>query len=147
MAVKASKTKAEAVSIPASGPTPAEKMKVADEYGALKERLAPHLIDISRLEDLRRQICSWYEDLSPQQSFVVQGEKYVVMISPRDEQRFIVDLQAVFGILGPKQFLSICKVPLDQLEKNATKQQLSQLVQRRRSGPRHLTAAALPAAA
>ena len=92
-------------------------------------------------------IRSWYAELPENQAYSAKGDKFVVIVSSRENQRYILSMAKVFLLMGQKRFLAFCSLPLKVLEANAPASELCKLVASRQSGPRSLQVAAIDAAA
>jgi hypothetical protein len=132
--------------LPTAGPTPAERRRLVDEFGALETKLTALRPDIRRHEQLGKIIRGWYADLPANQAFSCKGEKFVVVAGPREFQRVIRSMLDLFKLIGQKRFLEFCSLPLKVLESNATAAEMAKLVDTRQIGPRALQVAALDAA-
>jgi hypothetical protein len=132
---------------PTAGPSPTERRRIVDEFGALNAELEPIRPKQRRFDCLAKTIRSWYADLPGNQSYTLEGDKFVVIISPKENKRRILDMTAVWKLLGVKRFLAFCSFSLDALEANATATEVSKLVTSDQTGPRSLSVAAKEAAA
>lgn len=133
--------------MPTAGPNPAQRRRIVDEFGALDAKLATVRTDLRRHESLASIIRSWYAELPENQAYSAKGDKFVVIVSARENQRFISSMAKVFLLMGQKRFLAFCSLPLKVLEANAPASELCKLVASRQSGPRSLQVAAIDAAA
>jgi ABC-type taurine transport system ATPase subunit len=109
-----------------------KRAELVDELGRLTERLKP-IAD--RLDQIKRQILSWYESADATERFVIEGTRYVAEISPRAMERR-VDVARVYRALGKEQFLIACKFPVTALDALIPATGQTSLVATAQIGPR-----------
>ena len=93
------------------------RSSVVDEIGALSAKLAPFAADVKRLEQLRKAARGWPEaDKSkPEAAVAYSGKKFVLTLGPRENERKIRSLAAVFKEVGKTKFVAACSLTLKAL--------------------------------
>jgi len=91
-----------------------------------------------RAEQLRAQILSWYDDKPAEESFVLEGQKHCVMLSPRGNRRRIKSMQKLFERLGMKLFLKLSKFTLKEFDDHIPEPERAKFVVSEQIGPREL---------
>jgi hypothetical protein len=112
--------------------------QLADEYGDLAEKIAPHKANIKRLEEVGKALRAHVADLDPEESAEVAGERHSVTIGPRGYESKIISLEKVFSKLGKSKFLAACSLTLKALETALTPADVLTLTERKRTGYRPL---------
>lgn len=115
-----------------------DRRKKVDEYAACHFAIAPWKAVIKKHETLGRAIKGWFSDLRPEADTRAEGNRYVLLVSPAEPRRQIIDMPAIFALLGKEKFLALASITLDDLEKALTPDQLAGVIATARTGPRHL---------
>lgn len=115
-----------------------------DEFGELSRQIESFQPVIRRQKALSDEITSWYQDLAPDQSALVEGHLYAIHISERAFERSIPSLRKVYKSIGLKldEFLKLCTLPLKHLDSFIDPSQQGDLVDRQRTGRRSVKAVA-----
>jgi hypothetical protein len=135
--------------VPIRSGTPEDAIRRAklDEFGEIKRRLALSEPDEQRLETLKAEIESWFEDSPPELPIVVRGDRWEVQLSPRRNERTIVDQRKLFNILrktlGLDGVIATFNLPLGAIDKHVPKSAQAGLVTEERSGYRTLKPVAI----
>jgi hypothetical protein len=116
----------------------AQWARTIDEYGELERRYVEAKAWLNRREDLRKKIESRYAGEAADESFSAAGNIWQLIVGPRANRRTIVAMPKLFKLLGAKEFLSICEIPLKKLDSLAI--DTDGIVKTERSGNRTITA-------
>lgn len=108
-----------------------------DEYGELERRYV-EATWLKRREDLRRKIEAHYANEPADESFSAPGNIWQLIVGPRANKRTIVAMPKLFKLLGQKEFLSICTMPLGELDRRGI--DTDGIVKESRTGNRTITA-------
>jgi hypothetical protein len=115
-----------------------------DEYGALKQRLAPLQPAISRLAaiDKKLRLHIELEDLAPEAGTVLEGNVYDVQVTPKREERRVTAFgrEKLFKMLGKRQFVEIAKITVADVEPLLSAAQQAQVIAAAHTGGRTLSA-------
>ena len=122
---------------------PSSKSALVDEFGDLDAQIAGLKPKISRHSDLRETILGWHEDLAGDQDVTEKGERWDVLITPRDKRRVITmagksKLKKLWGV---GKFLELCSIALKNLPDPKDAGNVYSISER--TGPRHLRAVPL----
>ncbi len=108
---------------------------LATEIKRLKAQLKPKT---ERFDKLDQQIQSWFEKHPAEESTTVEGKRYLVKVSPRENRTEILGIAKVYRALGVKAFLAACKISLKAIAKATDEATFARLVKTERIGPRNL---------
>lgn len=108
-----------------------------DELGLLEERLRPYRADISRVETLRKSIRSRFDAHDAGKAFEAAGDKFVVVVGPRSNER-VIDYPKLIRSIGIKLFSSIARVTLTVLDQQVDKAIVADVVSTVPTGARPL---------
>lgn len=120
------------------GSDAAQLASTIDEFGELERRYIESRTWLNRREDLRKKIESRYANEAPDESFTAIGNVYQIVLGPRANRRIVVAMPKLFKLLGPKEFLSICTIPLNELDRRGI--EMDGIVKEQRIGNRTITA-------
>jgi hypothetical protein len=112
----------------------AQQQAFADEFCDLEDKLLPFKANLKRRNFLRDEL---QKPLKPEGSLQIAGKNYVLAISPRTEQRVVLQatLPSIYQVLGPKLW-AIASVSVGDLEKLLTAEAAAQYFDKVRSGSR-----------
>lgn len=116
----------------------AQWARTIDEYGELERRYVEAKIWLNRREDLRKKIESKYANEAADESFSAAGNIWQLVVGPRSNKRTITSMPRLFKLLGAKEFLSICEIPLKKLDSLGI--DTDGIVKESRTGNRTITA-------
>jgi hypothetical protein len=116
------------------------KEAVIDEFGQLDREVAAFKPTLDRHKLLKEKILSWFPELPGDQAASVSGLLYDANISPRENERRILDMASVYKNVGKARFLEICKLTLKALEGTMGVEQAAAFFVSERTGPRKVTA-------
>jgi hypothetical protein len=119
-----------------------QRSAIIDEYGELDRRIAEFKPICDRAAALKKEIVSWFERESADQSFVAEGLRYTVQISPKAVERRIVDMAKLFLRIGKAKFLELCRFPLAAIDQHIPAENHSEFLLSERSGNRSVKAVA-----
>jgi hypothetical protein len=109
-----------------------------DEFGELDRQVQAFQPIVSRHEELKKIIKSWYDDWPAEQAAIASGKLYTLQISPRENQRSIVSIAKVAKLLGAKVFQAMATVPIKALEDRLGKVAAAKLLCESRTGSRRI---------
>jgi hypothetical protein len=112
--------------------------KLADELGDLELELAPLKAKFARLDAIKLAIRGAYKTASAGDAYQVDGKRWTVLVGVCGNQT-VVDVLALFKLVGAKVFLSIAGVSLKAIQENCAAEVLGAVVSTRLSGSRQLT--------
>lgn len=138
-----------AIPIDAKCPKPNAKASGAavDEFGDLAELIRKFKPTLDRHEQLRKEMLGWYADLPADKSFAVPGARYVVTIGEKADERRILNPKALLKRLGAAIFWKAVRIPLAEVDRHIAEVDRGEFVEKTQTGPRKVSAAALPQAA
>lgn len=122
--------------------TKAERAAIIDEYGELQRRVDEFRPVAERCAMLARTIASWYADEPPEESFVEEGRRYSVQISPRTVKRTIVNMAKLYALVGKAKFLEMATVTLSAVDKHVAAPLHSKFIRAEMTGERRVKAVA-----
>jgi hypothetical protein len=125
-----------------------ERMAKIDEYGEIKRRLQLAEPDEQRAKALKDEIEGWHKDGPGDVPITERGAAYEVQLSPRRNERTIVDKRKAFDrlkkALGMDGLIAILDIPLTAgVDKVVPKSEQKAFIAEERSGYRTLTVVAL----
>lgn len=131
--------------------TPKEptREEIIDELGRLDAEIAADGIatKLTRIKTLRETVRAWSETEPAEKPLLYEGKAYSVTLTPRENQRSIRSLQAVYKALGIAKFIVACSLTLKALEEAVGKENIGKYVTEERTGSRTVaTFARKPAA-
>jgi len=103
--------------------------------GDLELELAPFKLKTARLEALRKSLRESFRKEIPSGSFEVHGARFLALVGPCGAQR-LVNVAALFKLVGPKRFLAMAAVSLRALAEHATPEIELAVVETSDTGPR-----------
>jgi hypothetical protein len=115
-----------------------DRAAVIDEYGRLDRELTGYKPKFARLEQLRKQIQSWYDKEDAAEEFSAEGSEFTVEVGPRTIERKIISMKELKTRLGLVRFLQFAKFPLSVLDEIIPAADQSTLVTSDRTGSRRL---------
>lgn len=121
-----------------SGDSPDAQLRAnADELGALDRELTPYEPKIARREALRKAIRAHYADAAAEQPFIAEGDRFVVHVGPRAQERSI-DYVRLWKLTSVNVMRKIATVTLKALEAAVTCQTFEAVVSSAATGTRSL---------
>ena len=110
---------------------------IIDELGALDEELAPLKPKIKRAESLRKLVSGVWQGPATEGA-KIEGDRYVALVSARDNQRFLTSIRKVAKAMGAK-FWQHCAITLKAVEEHLDPEIAQALIGEAFTGPRHVT--------
>lgn len=110
---------------------------IVDEIGDLEAELAPLKPKQARLDLLRASLRASYDDKPAADSFQVEGNRFVVIVGGRGDQK-IVNILKLFKRIRAKLFLQIASVTLKAVEALPPDVELECVSKSVNTGPRTL---------
>src|SRR5262249_50809533 len=118
-----------------------------DEYGRIDAQLKLTEPLQHRHEFLRRVIQGWYADSAADQSYVADGEQYLVQVGAKALRRTITNMNAVKARIGWQRFLKLASISMTKLDTVIPIDEQEAFVHCDRTGPRNIRLIAKYAAA
>jgi hypothetical protein len=123
---------------PKKAPPASPLALLVDEMGDLERELAPFKLKTARLEALRRSLRDSFRKENPSGTFEVHGARFLALVGPCGAQR-LVNVAALFKLVGPKRFLAMAAVSLRALSEHATPEIELAVIETSDTGPRGLS--------
>jgi hypothetical protein len=123
--------------------TQTQREAICDEFGELKRKEAEFAPTATRLKTVRDIIATWIpKDHPADLGSSFSGNLYTVNVSMRQNERTPSSMTKLLNFLGPKKFLSLCKIGVGALEDLLGKAIAATWLSEDRTGPRNITAVA-----
>ena len=107
-----------------------------DELGALEKEFAPFKPKADRIEALRKAIRAHYDAKPADQPFEAKGERFIVSVGPRAEQRKI-HFPKLVKLIGAARFSKFATCTLERLTQFAPEAEIA-VVEKEKTGARSL---------
>lgn len=121
----------------------AQRHAVIDEYGELKRKEAAFQPTAQRLKLLRETIAGWIPDSHPaDQPLSFSSKLFTVNCSPCQVQRVVSDKRGLFRKLGTMKFIELVSIGVTALENALGEDVATSWLERKRIGPRSISAVA-----
>lgn len=120
--------------------TPAHDLAAKiDEYGELKRQEQIYDPIAKRLAQLREEFNTLTAGEPEDQPVTLQGNLYILQLTPKQNQREIVSMAKLFTAIGRTPFLRLCRFPISAIDDLKVP---AGLVKTERTGSRQITAVA-----
>ncbi|HLG97193.1 MAG TPA: hypothetical protein VKX49_12850 [Bryobacteraceae bacterium] len=125
-----------------SQPVPASKLSLqslVDELGDKMTAVALFKAETqNRCDELKSELLLRYDEASAETSYVVKGERHVIELSAKRNERQVLDMWKLYRAVKMKlkEFLSYCKVSMTFVDSRLDPDQQEGVVYQERSGPR-----------
>jgi hypothetical protein len=111
---------------------------MVDELGDIEQECQPYRVKIARAEALRAAVRAAFADQAPDASPTADGERWRVLLGPAGN-RSVVDIPALFKLIGPGMFSRIATVTVEALRKSVASDVQAAVVSTKPTGPRPIT--------
>ena len=118
---------------------------VVDRIGELQEKMK---FEAARLQPLieergklQAEVLGWYEDYDPERSDAWEADRYLLKVTPRENEREITDRPKCYRLLRMTiaEFLKVCTIPLKLVDKRIPEEKHGLFLVKKRTGPRDIT--------
>lgn len=120
---------------PKKAPPASPLALLVDEMGDLERELAPFKLKTARLEALRKSLRDSFRMQAPSGTFEVAGTRFLALVGPCGAQR-LVNVAALFKLVGLKRFLAMAAVSLKALAENENTDVGLAVIETSDTGPR-----------
>lgn len=127
-----------------------EQRKLIDVYGELDRRVQEFAPYRKLHEKLKKQILGWTEGAKADAPVSLEGERYTLQISEREQERVVFNLKKLIARLGRKLYTQLLRAPtFGAIDEHIPAAEQSDFIRREHVGHRNVTAVpkALPAEA
>lgn len=115
---------------------------IIDEYGELSRQLAELDPIKSRHELLRKVIQGWFDAVPADEPAVMQGRRFTLQVSPKENSTKLKSIRAVFREMGENKFLDHCSITLKAVKDVLGEERFKNFATTDRTGYRTLKAVA-----
>ncbi len=120
------------------------RAQLADEYGELDRWHTESKPKLDRLKDLTKQIQSWYADAPADQVARLEGLKYMVDLSMREERTEVTDNAMAFDALalqmGQIKLIEALTITLKLIRAHVPETEQAKFLSKARTGTRDVSA-------
>src|SRR4051794_36477 len=116
-----------------------DRIALIDELGALEIELAELKGKEARAKAIRELLRKEAVEFPDHMSVMFDGIRYAVQLSPKENERTILNKWTVFEAVGLDVFVSIATIPLGKLDEALPHAEASGLVKKERTGSRTVT--------
>jgi hypothetical protein len=125
-----------------------ERSKVIDRFGDLQAKFDLLKPEAKEMTALASQIRTWIgyppHLPKPNESLILEGNRYKVVVGAQEKERTITDMRKVYRLWGVSAFLERCKVTLGLIDKFTTEEQRAKFITEKQTGSRSLDAVHIP---
>lgn len=118
-----------------------------DEYGELSRQLEEIQPVVARHKMIRSMIQSWFDSTAADEPVLLQGRRYTLQVSPRENATTLKSIRAIFREMGESKFLDHCSITLKAVKDCLGEAKFNQLTSVNRTGLRNLKTVAKAAIA